>query len=1202
MTMSGHTQAQTHTHTHTQTQLQAPHDAARMKAPAVVRGLHESRNDSLGSLVALAEQHVARVTAGLPAAPLSPHMAMEVDKQRNADLSQPQLEQTQRKTSIPRTSDSISNLARVARSAAAKSSSASQTGSALARSGKTGARPAQDDSDSHDDADSDDSMGGADFGSSLPSGVIDGGFSLASLAVGNGSIDDLADNPRLKKSPSAESLTHGLSRGSPITNDEQPFPNKKRMFKTDSVQMLSQMALETHHHAASPAGDLSISRASKLGSPDGQAVDLYIDDASSQVGQLEAKKDSVTDAMGSAGAILKCEDASGNTHVQTVEPSQTTLVISGLGLVSVDLVPLFEMPVCELKEVSLVANALETINLTPLSRCRNLTALMLNGNRLTELDLEPLRHCTKLERLWIHNNKLSNIDLEPLSSCESLRSMYLDCNQIDTSLDLSPLQNCKLLRSLRLTGNKLAGRLDITPLLQCVGLSAFDVGVGIKLYAYYLREQMPLPSAFRRKASSIEWVKPKSPPGESVHHNSKRMDVDSPALSQSLSASAVAAAEASSAGIAPVDGQNQRNVLSPSSSRSITPVSLSPDDSSSSLGFLNVHQQVDASGNVRYRALLINFRLSDYYSITKLLESEGGFECTGVTDILYDKTDVSQYALAVIQLREGNELASVKELKRLCATMPIVLVGAGRMAEVASTCLRHGADRFMEEPFGKHSVVAARDLVHRRLRKGAQDAAAAEATAAAIRAGASPASSGGGKHHQPGGSRHARTPSTAEAAAAAAHAARNPHAGSDEHGCSGRAVDDLRASGKIPPLSTLRRTVVAPSGGIGGVVRNRMEKPALEKIFARSGGAVKRAQFTPIATLCGLPVCVAPLLFEAAREYGTTADSSSNGVGDNVKHGDDRVPTHVFMKFWLEKLQSQNGEGRLVEILMHSSRAENDVNGKNTIGLAMHGFRVIAEGLVRNLRSRIGEGKHVVDAVVSFLVFGLRGLAHRGIPITKMDLKKANFCARLLGAESGMYEGSAAQLRPDRFCSVRSTFENASGCTIEARGEAASDDSNRCVLRLDAMIEFCRERSLLTPRGVKALYACHVPRTQDGMRLPDFARFWAATSDYKVDACVEYFFLLLDVDMDGYVSAADSFHFYSEKKKLMADEGLVLADFWDVWVGILDLVYPADNELGISLHEMLRLSEKNRVYVIQALMFRESESTIDIRRTLSSTL
>lgn len=133
------------------------------------------------------------------------------------------------------------------------------------------------------------------------------------------------------------------------------------------------------------------------------------------------------------------------------------------------------------------------IDLTPISRCKNLMIFELNGLGLKSIDLEPLKHCALLEKFYFSGpyqgfyrsdqwgsdyvpeypgETLDDLDLGPLSSCKNLTSITLQDMSLDR-LDLEPLRALEKLRELRIIntgGRDGEKRIDLTPLENCSNL------------------------------------------------------------------------------------------------------------------------------------------------------------------------------------------------------------------------------------------------------------------------------------------------------------------------------------------------------------------------------------------------------------------------------------------------------------------------------------------------------------------------------------------------------------------------------------------------------------------------------------------------------------------------------------------------------------------------------------------------------------
>ncbi|MFW9788871.1 MAG: leucine-rich repeat domain-containing protein [Candidatus Thorarchaeota archaeon] len=135
-------------------------------------------------------------------------------------------------------------------------------------------------------------------------------------------------------------------------------------------------------------------------------------------------------------------------------------------LLHIDLAPLSSCKALE--EIYLDGNQLQSIDLAPLSSCKSLKKLFLSENQLQSVDLAPLSSCTKLRVFWLHDNQLQSIDVAPLSSCKALEELDLNGNQIQ-SIDLTPLSSCTRLKWFNLSANKLRN-IDLNPLSACTKL------------------------------------------------------------------------------------------------------------------------------------------------------------------------------------------------------------------------------------------------------------------------------------------------------------------------------------------------------------------------------------------------------------------------------------------------------------------------------------------------------------------------------------------------------------------------------------------------------------------------------------------------------------------------------------------------------------------------------------------------------------
>lgn len=219
--------------------------------------------------------------------------------------------------------------------------------------------------------------------------------------------------------------------------------------------------------------------------------------------------------------FIRGVDGNAETHSACLTSDTEVISLSGKGLKTVALHCVdCSLVARSLKEISLAANDLEVIDLSPLQSCQSLAVLSLNSNRISYLDLTPLKACTHLERLWLHDNRLESVDLTPIASCKSLRSLYLEDNSLhNVTLDLSPLSSTPNLRSLRLGGNRLGGKLDLTSLMLCPGLSVFNVDSAVTLVSDGESSQARVSPALRRIVLDIKFTgRPIKPKEECSEH------------------------------------------------------------------------------------------------------------------------------------------------------------------------------------------------------------------------------------------------------------------------------------------------------------------------------------------------------------------------------------------------------------------------------------------------------------------------------------------------------------------------------------------------------------------------------------------------------------------------------------------------------------------------------------------------------------
>ena len=78
----------------------------------------------------------------------------------------------------------------------------------------------------------------------------------------------------------------------------------------------------------------------------------------------------------------------------------------------------------------------------------NLRSVSIGANLIGSVDLTPLAECKKLETFDASGNQLKLIDLAPLGWVKTLREVRLDRNPNLRSIDATPLRACAKLKSL----------------------------------------------------------------------------------------------------------------------------------------------------------------------------------------------------------------------------------------------------------------------------------------------------------------------------------------------------------------------------------------------------------------------------------------------------------------------------------------------------------------------------------------------------------------------------------------------------------------------------------------------------------------------------------------------------------------------------------------------------------------------------------
>ncbi|MHA2071039.1 MAG: leucine-rich repeat domain-containing protein [Candidatus Thorarchaeota archaeon] len=154
-----------------------------------------------------------------------------------------------------------------------------------------------------------------------------------------------------------------------------------------------------------------------------------------------------------------------------------------------------------LRELNLMDNRLTQIDLEPLRSCKEFEYLELSGNRISAIDLSPLSAFNKFNALNI-SVEMEEPDLTPLSSCRQLRILTIDGRGMKR-LDLTPLSTCGELDFLMVDSTE-SIILDITPLFNCSKLTRLQAS-GVELVAAELMKHHDWPVGLKKYRKSVQF-------------------------------------------------------------------------------------------------------------------------------------------------------------------------------------------------------------------------------------------------------------------------------------------------------------------------------------------------------------------------------------------------------------------------------------------------------------------------------------------------------------------------------------------------------------------------------------------------------------------------------------------------------------------------------------------------------------------------
>eukprot|EP00183_Erythrolobus_madagascarensis_P003142 CAMPEP_0185848358 /NCGR_PEP_ID=MMETSP1354-20130828/3274_1 /TAXON_ID=708628 /ORGANISM="Erythrolobus madagascarensis, Strain CCMP3276" /LENGTH=984 /DNA_ID=CAMNT_0028548749 /DNA_START=458 /DNA_END=3412 /DNA_ORIENTATION=- len=770
------------------------------------------------------------------------------------------------------------------------------------------------------------------------------------------------------------------------------------------------------------------------------------------------------------------------------------------------------------------------------SLLNSLQECSLSGNLLVSIDLTPLGSCARLKSLLLNGNNFRSLDLSPLRNCSSLRRLWLHDNELQ-SLNLEPLASCLELNSLYADNNKInSSTIDLTPLAPCLHLRS------LRLNGNKLNESLdvtPLLSMVSLASLTVDT-------GVHLRVRKKSRDCRLPPalrrLREGLSfcewqpGDEIATTNGSTT---PMDtwmnGHGTNGSQSSSSKEDAMVVSNG-----------NGHHQNGGSPSFGANGCSSPSSSQKAQPLAALLVNFGVREFYCVRDALHRLGDFKCTGVTDLMMESEhlNSYAMVMvhvplQPSSLGVTIQVVKQIRALCPHVPLVCTGHHIGGDLAAKFG---------------RNGADRCTAMEITAQESR------------------SLHALACERAHMYSDERRVAR--HARSS--GClrSQVSAEDpfaLIKQGTLPPLSSIRRSyTVAGPNLIGGYSRNAMERHAIEKLFQRYNCVIAREQMGPITTLCGLPSCASALLVRSVLLH------VDRNQYERCVHMSD------FVRFWIDRFDGSSSEQRFYNMMRILATARSS---------RLECLLSLSEALLRGVRLLSGAELDLVQTVAELILFRLNGAAWSELQISERAMRRAQFCSGLISVESDLFDGAFAILDPARLAEYVNQFESLGG-------RASNDPQLSCELQPSDIISLCQTRGSLIPRAVTSVFTAHLGGIGRSMRLGDFAKFWVAQLEVSSASAIEYWFHVLDEDLDGYVSREDAHSFYSEKVPIRLTEGVHLCEFGNVWASILDMVAPRYVERGFTLSEMLGLPEKHRRFIVQALLYRnDGNAVIDVRRS-----
>lgn len=957
---------------------------------------------------------------------------------------------------------------------------------------------------------------------------------------------------------------------------------------------------------------------------------------------------------------IRALDTQARPHTVLLTEETDNISLSGLSLQTVALNALSVVP-HKLRDLSLSANSLHAVDLSPLAHCANLVMLTLNSNRITNIDLAPLSSCPKLERIWLHDNKLQTIDLSPLRECTALRSLYLEDNSIHSrTIDLSPLTATTNLRSLRLGGNRLAGKIDLTPLLMCPALSIFNVDTSVTLMADGESSQARVSSALRRIVLDIKFSGKRSPEASGF----SRGRTAPPGLPKSM---------------APSSPRRKVNPPVPPPKRSLSPREIH-----------RAHSPIALPEQLVVKVLLIGFRRLARYAVEDALNKCGSvvIRAADVSIISRDPEKIHQTNVVILYAPSEKAL---RQLSDTVQGIPTAVTGSERYHSTASSEMSALLKQlnFCTDPISDQETARLYNM-------GRDQAMAAMAPKG------NPVDSTIDVSMPPPVSPLRLSPVSRpfDAEYGNVNIELEPIDDDEDDNTSSelcgtrrpRTSDQLphtdpacspKAHGHATTWSEVSRRLRERGGRTGrgwgnysggdmsthGKNKLRAERASLEAGFSDLGGFGSMDTFTAVARACGLPKCAGPLLFRAAYSSSFEIESTTPEGGipnPPMERKTRRISYDSFLAYWNGRLRAFDGEERLGNILEDSVLSNLDSEDA-ALGHSQYGAPRSRKSSAHSSPSTsFSHLNHLVPSIsadfprsnklggtilprsasMSSISSDISCPCDAGIESlirAFMEGRKSRFGAfalvkkseaiaigsalvihALRGKSRNRVGGAARAVCPKE---VREGKLNASLIAAEVgifegvtcglsmdqirsvKGSFATEVSSGCISRsggialnctlgVEDVQRFCISRKTLLPGAVELAMTAHC-RNPKRMTLAEFSVLLSVLNNITSHGAVDYMFTVVDVDQDDRWTLPDLRQFHMEKEQMWLQDGMAVSELGDVWVHLVDMIRPSRPSEGITRREFSKLGAKDRKSVIQSLLFMDDDSSLlNIRKTV----